>query len=164
MFPKNRESRTISLNAQYIVAFKNPRDATQVTHLARQMYPGRVKYMQETFKDATSGPYGYLLLDLKQETPEHLRLRTNVFPDEVQYTYLPKIKGDSHRTRRHLNMSTDAWGNKGTTIDDVVNDVSTNEFVLDSTFIAAVAFRNEATYPGCSLCRRRVQLRENGFT
>ena len=95
MFPKNRESRTISLNAQYIVAFKNPRDATQVTHLARQMYPGRVKYMQETFKDATSGPYGYLLLDLKQETPEHLRLRTNVFPDEVQYTYLPKIKGDS---------------------------------------------------------------------
>ena len=61
-------------------------------------------------------------------------------------------------------MSTDAWGNKGTTIDDVVNDVSTNEFVLDSTFIAAVAFRKEATYPGCSLCRRRVQLRENGFT
>ena len=90
IFPKNRESRTISLNAQYIVAFKNPRDATQVTHLARQMYPGRVKYMQEAFKDATSGPYGYLLIDLKQETPEHLRLRTNVFPDEVQYTYLPK--------------------------------------------------------------------------
>ena len=44
-------------------------------------------------------------------------------------------------------MSTDAWGNKGMTIDDVVNDVSTNEFVLDSTFIAAVAFRKEATYP-----------------
>ncbi|KAK2181414.1 hypothetical protein NP493_399g00001 [Ridgeia piscesae] len=61
-------------------------------------------------------------------------------------------------------MSTDAWGNKGTTIDDVVNDVSTNEFVLDSAFIAAVAFRKEATYPGCSLCRRRVQPRENGFT
>ena len=89
-FPKNKESRTTSLNAQYIVAFKNPRDATQVTHLARQMYPGRVNYMQEAFKDATSSPYGYLLIDLKQETPEHLRLRTNVFPDEVQYTYLPK--------------------------------------------------------------------------
>ena len=90
MFPKKRESRTISLNAQYIVAFKNPRDATHVTHLARQMYPGRMKYMQEAFKDTTSGPYGYLLIDLKEETPEHLRLRTNVFPDEVQYTYLPK--------------------------------------------------------------------------
>ena len=90
MFPKYKVSRIIGLNAQYIVAFKNPRDATQVTHLARQMYPGRVKYMQEAFKDATSCPYDYVLLDLKQETPEHLRLRTNVFPEEVQYTYLPK--------------------------------------------------------------------------
>ena len=69
MFSKNKESRTISRNAQYIVACKNPRDATQVTHLARQLYPGRVKYMQEAFKDATSSSYGYLLIDLKQETP-----------------------------------------------------------------------------------------------
>ena len=41
LFPKHKESRTISLNAQYMVVFKNPRDASQVTHLAKQMYPGR---------------------------------------------------------------------------------------------------------------------------
>ena len=35
--------------------------------LARQMYPGRVK---ESFKDATSVRYGFLLIDLKQETHE----------------------------------------------------------------------------------------------
>ena len=90
--PKNKESRTISLNSQYMVVFKNPRDASQMSHLARQMYPGRVKFVQEAFKDATSVPYGYLLVDLKQDTPEDMRLRTTIFPDDgVQYVYLPKV-------------------------------------------------------------------------
>ena len=92
LFPKNKESRTISLNAQYMVLFKNPRDTSQITHLAKQMYPGRVKFLQESFTDATTIPYGYLLIDLKQETPEDLRLRTTIFPDDViQYVYLPKL-------------------------------------------------------------------------
>ena len=113
LFPKHKESRTISLNAQYMVVFKNPRDASQVTHLAKQMYPGRVNFVQETFKDATLAkqmypgrvnfvqetfkdatnvPYGYLLVDLKQDTPEDLRLRTTILPDDaVQYVYVPKL-------------------------------------------------------------------------
>ena len=36
LFPKNKFSRTISLNAHYIILFKNPRDATQFANLARQ--------------------------------------------------------------------------------------------------------------------------------
>ena len=70
LFPKNKESRTISLNSQYIMVFKNPRDVSQMTTLAKQMYPGRVKFVQEAFADATSTPYGYILVDLKQDTPE----------------------------------------------------------------------------------------------
>ena len=92
LFPKHKESRTISLNAQYMVVFKNPRDASQLTHLAKQMYPGRVNFVQEAFKDATNVPYGYLLVDLKQDTPEDLRLRTTILPDDaVQYVYVPKL-------------------------------------------------------------------------
>jgi len=90
MFNKNKENRTISLNTQYITLFKNPRDASQTTHLAKQMYPGHSKYFQEVFQDATSKAHGYLFIDLKQATPEHLRLRTHIFPDEVQYVYLRK--------------------------------------------------------------------------
>ena len=30
-----------------MVVFKNPRDASQMSHLARQMYQGRVKFVQE---------------------------------------------------------------------------------------------------------------------
>ena len=47
--------------------------------------------MIETFKNATSAPYGYLLIDLKQETDDKLfRLRTGIFPGDVQYVYLRK--------------------------------------------------------------------------
>ena len=90
LFGKNKEQRTISLNSHYIVLFKNPRDGSQITHLAKQMYPGRVSYVQESFKDATTAPHGYLLLDLRQETPDQLRLRTSIFPHERQVVYVPK--------------------------------------------------------------------------
>ena len=51
--------------------FKNPRDASQITYLAKQMYPGHARFLQEVFGDATSEAYGYLFIDLKQETPEY---------------------------------------------------------------------------------------------
>ena len=81
----------MSLNAHYIVAFKNPRDVTQIATLAKQMYPGNTKFMVEAYRDATSTPYGYLLVDLKPQTVEQLRLRTNIFPDEVNYAYVRKV-------------------------------------------------------------------------
>ena len=37
LFHKGPSSRDISLNSKYIVVFKNPRDKTQVVHLARQV-------------------------------------------------------------------------------------------------------------------------------
>ena len=39
MFPKNKESRTISLNSQYIVVFKNPRDVSQMTTFGQTDVP-----------------------------------------------------------------------------------------------------------------------------
>ncbi|KAK6178194.1 hypothetical protein SNE40_013004 [Patella caerulea] len=61
----DKQQRTISLNAHYLVLFKNPRDKSQIGVLARQMYPSRSKYMQEAYEDATSTPRSYLLIDLK---------------------------------------------------------------------------------------------------
>ena len=74
----------------YIVLFKNARNEIQGVNLARQMYPGKSAFMIEVFKNATSAPYGYLLIDLKQETDDKLRLRTGIFPGDVQYVYLRK--------------------------------------------------------------------------
>ena len=74
------------------MVFKNPRGVSQIAILAKQMYPGRVKFVQEAFADATSTPYGYILVDLKQNTPEDLRLRTSMLPDDaVQHVYIPNV-------------------------------------------------------------------------
>ncbi len=91
LFHKGKDHRTISLNAQYLVLFKNPRDASQINHIAKQMYPGHTTFVRESFEDATREPHGYLLIDLKQTTPDHLRLRTKVVPGDIQIVYMRKV-------------------------------------------------------------------------
>ena len=89
-FNKNKHMRTISLNAQYIVLFKNPRDNSQFAHLARQLYPHNYRYAMDAYINATKEPFGYLVTDLRSEQHEDLRLRTHIFPGEVQQVYVPK--------------------------------------------------------------------------
>ena len=75
---RGKESRNITLNSHYIVLFKNPRDKSLASNIARQMYPNKIKAFQATFEDATSSPYSYLFIDLKPDTPEEIRISTNV--------------------------------------------------------------------------------------
>ena len=91
IFHRGKELRDMSLNCHHLVLFKSPRDSSQVNHLAKQMFPGHVKYMQEAFQDATKRSYGYLLCDLKPETPSDFRLRSNIFPGETQCAYVRKV-------------------------------------------------------------------------
>lgn len=85
MFVKGKEMRNISLNAQYIVLFKNPRDKTIAFHIARQMYPGKVSAFQQVFEDATSDAFSYLFIDLTPATPEERRLLTDIFVNPSAY-------------------------------------------------------------------------------
>ena len=89
LFHQNKGQRDISLNAHYIIVFKNPRDGAQITYLARQICPENPKFIQEAYKDATSIPHGYLLLDLKQNTSDTIRFRTQIF-DKHPVIYVPK--------------------------------------------------------------------------
>jgi predicted kinase len=82
LFSKNPVFREISLNATYIVLFKNPRDASQIITYARQFAPGRSKYIVDAFREATRKPYSYMLFDLHQSTPDSIRVRSNVLPHE----------------------------------------------------------------------------------
>ena len=89
VFHQTKDHRNISLNAHYMVLFKNPRDYVQTIKLGHQMFPHRGKDFVEAYRKATFKPYGYLLIDLKQDTEEHLRLRTFVFPGEYQLVFVP---------------------------------------------------------------------------
>ncbi|EFA11965.1 hypothetical protein TcasGA2_TC004046 [Tribolium castaneum] len=91
LFHQGKGQRDISLNANYTVYFKNPRDRAQIKFLARQIYPENTKFIQLAYQDATSRVHGYLLFDLKQNTPEDYRIRLNILPDEgPSYVYIPK--------------------------------------------------------------------------
>ena len=89
-FYGNKQMRTITLNAHYIILFKNPRDQTQIHSLARQMFPGNAKFLLSAFNLATQNPFGYLFLDLRQQTPEEIRVRTQILPDEPTIVFQPK--------------------------------------------------------------------------
>jgi hypothetical protein len=85
LFQAGRVTRTQSLNAHYLVLFKNPRDRQQILHLARQIYPRNVDFVLASFEDATmSRDHGYLLVDLNPTTKEDLRLRTNILLEEKE--------------------------------------------------------------------------------
>ena len=77
----------MSLNAHYMVLFKNPRDVSQFANLARQMYPKSSQFAVEAYRDATREPYSYLLVDLRRGQDEELRLRTKHFFPERLTTY-----------------------------------------------------------------------------
>ena len=83
LFLSNKMYRTISLNSNYICLFKNARDRTSVTQLAKQTHPFRTRFITYAYVDATTLPHSYLLFDLHQETPEHLRIRANIFSDPI---------------------------------------------------------------------------------
>ena len=83
VFNKDPEHRTISLNATYIVLFKNPRDRSQVTHLDKQIYPRGRGVLTAAYRDAIgSVPCSYIVIDFNQSTPERFRIRNTLFPDE----------------------------------------------------------------------------------
>lgn len=82
--------RTVRINANYLVLFKNPSDKLQVATLARQLYPSRSQFFIESYEIATAQPYTYLLLDVSQTCPDNLRLRTNIFPGELMNVFLQK--------------------------------------------------------------------------
>ena len=86
-------NRTITLNSHYLFLFKNPRDASQIGFLARQLFPDNPKFLIESYKDATLSPHSYLTLDLKQNTEEKMRVLGNFLPpspSEPVFVYSPK--------------------------------------------------------------------------
>lgn len=91
LFHQGKGQRDISLNSSYIVYFKNPRDQTQIRYLARQVSPDNSKFLEDAYKNATKDAHGYLMIDLKQNTNDEHRIKTNIFSSDRYCTvYLPK--------------------------------------------------------------------------
>lgn len=92
LFSRNKYFRDISLNANYVCIFKNPRDSSIISHFGKQFSPGNPAFIKDIYKHATKNPYGYLLCDFDQKTPNDLRLRSNIFPNEHPVTIYTERK------------------------------------------------------------------------
>ncbi len=79
LFGQTKDFRVCSLNSQIFVIFKSPRDSRQLITFGSQMYPYRKNFFLEAYNRSTRQPYGYLVISCRQETPEVLRLVTNIF-------------------------------------------------------------------------------------
>lgn len=82
--------RTASLNTQYLVLFRTPRDMSQIRTLESQMFPGKKGFLIESFNHACEKPYNPLVIDLKPDTPAHLRVRGRVLDTQSQDVYCQK--------------------------------------------------------------------------
>ena len=92
-FAQGKFSRTISLNATYMILFRNMRDGQQIVNLGKQMYPGKNQILVEAYTDATAVPYNPLIIDMSPHTQDKYRLRSNIFGD--MWIYVPKSIKDS---------------------------------------------------------------------
>jgi hypothetical protein len=70
---------------------KNPRDTSKVGPLARQVDTVNLRYIVDAYQQATEQSHGYLLFDLRQDTPQTPRLRTRITPEESETGKLQPI-------------------------------------------------------------------------
>jgi len=89
LFHQGPSSRDISLNSKYIVVLRNPRDRTQIVHLARQFYPENISSFHKTYLEVCKDAHTYLFLDLTQSINGLLRFTTKIFPVETTEVFAP---------------------------------------------------------------------------
>ena len=92
LYQQGKSARTIALNTQYLVLFRNMRDASQIAHMSRQIFPGHSNILTEIYQDCTKKPYSYLVIDMSPQSQDKYRLRTNIFPGEDPLVYVPNTQ------------------------------------------------------------------------
>ena len=94
MFEKSL--KTARNNSHYLVLLRNPlaqlqiRCGTPRRAVGTQHFPRNLSYFMEAYEDATAGNFGYLVVDMHPASSDQVRLRTKIFPDDVQVLYFPK--------------------------------------------------------------------------
>ena len=99
LFHPSKLGRDVELRNTNIVPFKPSRDVLQVSTLSTQLDGGSEPV--DWYRDATSVPYGRVLIDLSPQTDDQLRYCTNTgsfpskfyIPDRLQ---LSRVLDDEH--------------------------------------------------------------------
>lgn len=80
LFHDEKSFRTMKLNAQYLVLFKNPSNIRQIRQWFSQFDPKNANELLSIYETVTDYGYTYLLIDLHQETRSAVRIKSKIFP------------------------------------------------------------------------------------
>ena len=103
LFPPGKFSRSISLNAPYIITFINPRDTLGLGTLAQQALPGKYLLHGRAFRMLHHNLFGYLMLDLHPRTQNIQRVRTRILPTEHRFPIV-YVNKEMHKTDEPLQF------------------------------------------------------------
>ena len=89
-FHQSKLGRDVELQNTHIVLFRSPRDVMQVTTLSTQL--GLASKLVDWYRDATSIPFGQLLVDLSPRADYRLRYCTNTGSIPSDFHILERLK------------------------------------------------------------------------
>ena len=78
LFPPGRFAKTISRNAHYIIAFKNPCDQKGLRMLLLHAFPDRWKSILRLFDECTQHPHGDIIIDMHPASDDRFHLFSNI--------------------------------------------------------------------------------------
>ena len=104
LFHQSKLGRDVELQNTHIVLFKSPRDVHQVATLSVQLGLGTA--LVYWYRDATSVPFGHLLIDLSPRTDDRLRYCTNSGNIPSKFYVPDNLKHLRYLDDDTLNLST----------------------------------------------------------
>ena len=84
LYKQGKAMRDIHLNSQYMILFRNCRDVNQIKTLSCQM---GLPHLPQAYQRATSEEYEPLIVDMQSSTPDYLRLKSHIMPDQIARIY-----------------------------------------------------------------------------
>jgi hypothetical protein len=127
LFHQGAKARSIQLNAQYMVLYKNPRDRQQIKTLAMQMYPQKWRPFLEQFEHETSKPYGKIIIDLRPNTREEDRIVKEKDNDNSMVDYFERMEQKRHQLMEYTNPYLAEAQDEQSQMQSILNDPSLNE-------------------------------------
>ena len=82
MFPPGNYAKSISRNAHYVIAFKNPRDQLGMKNLLLQAFPTCWQDMMNVHQKVGKRPFGYMVLDLHPASDGRRRVFSHLLTHE----------------------------------------------------------------------------------
>ena len=82
IFPPGKCAKSISRNAHYVIAFKNPRDKFGVRNLLLQAFPTYWQDVMDMYQKVIKRPFRYMVLNLHPTSDNRIRVLSHLLTHE----------------------------------------------------------------------------------